>query len=133
MSEGVKYDSGKPRWGLLPYEELEDVVKVLTFGSQKYADDNWKKVPDAQNRYFDAAMRHLIAWKKGEREDQETGISHLAHATCCLLFLQWFDKNDDYIAELIYDSIQKEANSATIKEMLDKQTEQVYSKSGYIR
>ena len=47
---GVKYDSDKPKWNLLPWDELEDVVKVLTFGAKKYAPDNWKFVDDANNR-----------------------------------------------------------------------------------
>jgi hypothetical protein len=34
---GVKHDKGKPQWDLLPWKEMEDVVKVLTFGASKYA------------------------------------------------------------------------------------------------
>lgn len=86
-SEGVKYDSDKPRYGLLPANALEDVVRVLTFGAKKYSPDNWKKVPDGDVRYFDAALRHLWAWKRGEVYDQESGFNHLSHAICCLLFM----------------------------------------------
>jgi len=41
---GVKYDSGKPDYTLLPLDALEQVVEVLTFGAAKYDRDNWKKV-----------------------------------------------------------------------------------------
>jgi ribosomal protein L32 len=44
-------------------------------------------VPDAKRRYFDAAQRHIWAWKAGEETDSETGASHLAHAICCLMFI----------------------------------------------
>ena len=92
---GVKYDKDKPKWNLLPWDELEDVVKVLTFGAKKYAPDNWKFVDDANNRYMDATMRHLVAHQQGEQRDAESGESHIAHAICCLLFMLWHDKNDD--------------------------------------
>ena len=93
MADGVKYDDGKLEWDLLPYEELEQVVAILTFGAKKYSPDNWKKVPDAQRRYFNAMMRHIIAWKCGEEIDPESGKSHLAHAICNAMFLMWFDGN----------------------------------------
>jgi hypothetical protein len=51
----------------------------------------WQKVPNAKERYFAALMRHLTAWWDGERADPESGLHHLAHAGCCLLFLIWFD------------------------------------------
>jgi len=93
-TEGEKRDDGKPRWDLLPWPEVGQVVGVLTFGAAKYADDNWQKVPDARRRYFAAAMRHLTAWWEGERIDPESGRHHLAHATCCVLFLLWFDRKE---------------------------------------
>ena len=43
MEIGIKYDSGKLRWTLLPFRELEEVVKVLEKGAVKYDFDNWKK------------------------------------------------------------------------------------------
>lgn len=86
---GMKHDNGKPRWDLLPWRPVTEVVKVLTFGAGKYGADNWQTVPNARNRYFAAAMRHLTAWESGERLDPESGYHHLAHAICCLLFLMW--------------------------------------------
>lgn len=89
---GVKNDEGKLKYSLLPYYSLHKVIEVLMFGEQKYARDNWKEVKDPKTRYFDAAMRHLIQWKEGEAVDSESKLPHLAHATCCLLFLLFFDK-----------------------------------------
>lgn len=84
---GIKYDSDKLQYGLLPTKSLESIVDVLTFGAKKYAPDNWKYVPNYERRYFDAMQRHLWAWKSGEKDDPESGKNHLAHAACCLMFL----------------------------------------------
>lgn len=91
--EGRKDDREKPRFDLLPWGPITEVVKVLTLGAVTYADDNWKQVPRARQRYFSAAQRHLTAWWEGELNDPQTKLSHLAHAVCCLLFLLWFDLN----------------------------------------
>lgn len=93
--EGKKFDSGKPRWSLLPRGTLRKVIQVLEAGAVKYDVDNWKSVPDARTRYYDAMNRHIEAWWGGEKQDPETGIHHLAHATCCALFLMWLDEPVD--------------------------------------
>ena len=95
QSEGKKFDSGKPRWSLLPRGTLRKVIQVLEAGAVKYDVDNWKIVPDARTRYYDAMNRHIEAWWGGEKQDPETGIHHLAHATCCALFLIWLDEPVD--------------------------------------
>jgi len=84
---GRKYDSGKPRYSLLPTKALEEVVKVLTFGSQKYEDFNWMKVPNANDRYFSAAQRHMWQWKDGETHDSESKLHHLASSITNLMFI----------------------------------------------
>ena len=95
MTEGIKYDGGKLDWSLLPIEPIEDVIEVLMFGATKYAPDNWKHVDDAKRRYYNAAIRHLTALKKGEMIDEESGLHHAAHAACCLLFLIHFYKESE--------------------------------------
>lgn len=93
-TEGMKFDQGKLDYTLLPWDGVEEIVKVLEFGARKYARDNWKHVDRAQSRYLAAAFRHIIAYNQGQTTDQETGLSHLAHAGCCLLFLLSLEKND---------------------------------------
>lgn len=93
-SEGMKFDNGKPDWSLLELDILDDTVKVLGFGAKKYAKDNWKKVEDGKNRYYSALVRHMVAYRSGERLDPESGLPHLAHAMCCLIFLTWLEKKD---------------------------------------
>ena len=84
--EGRKYDGDKAKLYLLPPKSILEVGKVLTYGAEKYDAENWRKVDDLQNRYTSAALRHIFAHMDGELEDEETGLSHLAHAMCCLLF-----------------------------------------------
>lgn len=91
MQTGRKFDNDKDRWDLLPVTAVKEVVKVLTYGAKKYDDNNWQYVEDAHNRYFAAALRHLVAWREGEQQDAETKLHHLAHAICCLLFLITLD------------------------------------------
>jgi len=87
---GIKYDSTKPDYSLVPPNALDDVVKVLTYGAQKYDRNNWKFLENLDNHYFAAAQRHLWALQRGETTDEETGIHHAAHAICCMMFLLEF-------------------------------------------
>lgn len=84
-TEGRKFDHGKPDYTLLPFGALQDVVKVLGFGAVKYGRDNWQAVE--RQRYVAAAFRHLVAIAKGEELDEESGMPHAAHLSCCSLFL----------------------------------------------
>jgi len=82
----VKNDQGKLRYSLIPSRAEEQMVRVLTFGAQKYSADNWRKCEDL-SRYIDAALRHIASYRVGQRDDGETGLHHLAHAMCCLSFI----------------------------------------------
>jgi hypothetical protein len=86
IMDGKKYDEEKAKLYLLPPKSILEVGKVLTYGADKYDAENWRKVDDLQNRYTSAALRHIFAHIDGEADDPETGLSHLAHAMCCLLF-----------------------------------------------
>lgn len=83
---GRKDDQGKMRVELLPVRALLAIAAVMTFGAAKYGDDNWQNVTP-RRRYYGAALRHLFARALGERIDPESGLPHLAHAACCVLFL----------------------------------------------
>lgn len=90
MGAGMKYDGGKPRMDLLLSgcpNALEQVSQILTFGAQKYAAHSWQTVPQCEDRYLAALLRHLTAHGKGEINDPESGMSHLAHAACNALFI----------------------------------------------
>ena len=82
---GIKYDDDKPRMALLSTYALIETAKVLNYGAQKYGDDNWRGGISAR-RLISAALRHILAFNDGEDNDPETGLSHLAHAMCMLMF-----------------------------------------------
>jgi hypothetical protein len=84
---GQKHDHGKRRYDLLPFKAADVVVDVLSYGARKYAPENWRSVEDAHSRYMAAALRHISAHQQGKELDEESGLPHLAHAACCLLFL----------------------------------------------
>lgn len=84
--DGIKYDGEKPKMHLLPPKAITEVAKVLTFGAQKYDEENWRKLDNLQARYSSGALRHIFAHLDGESLDPESGLSHLAHAICCLIF-----------------------------------------------
>ena len=87
MSDGTKYDGGKLRYDLVPTLALEEVVKVITKGAEKYDDENWKNVPNGRKRYYAANQRHLVEWRKGNIYDDEMGTHHLANAISNLMFI----------------------------------------------
>ncbi len=72
---GNKYDSGKPRMELLLdfNRSLTQIAKLCTVGAKKYCDHGWIDVPDGENRYTAALLRHLFT---EEEMDDETGVSH---------------------------------------------------------
>jgi hypothetical protein len=115
MAEGKKYDGEKPRLYLLPPRTLVEVGKVLTFGAAKYDEHNWKKLDNLQNRYTGAALRHIFAHMEGEELDPETGLDHLAHALCCLMFkLEAKLENGESKEEGLRESVSSEHRESNI-------------------
>lgn len=104
LNEGKKFDAGKPRYDLLPFDALDEVAGVLGHGATKYGEDNWRLVPDARKRYIAAALRHISAYQQGRERDEETGRHALAHAICSLLFIAALDLEEDAQAETLLTS-----------------------------
>ncbi len=94
-SQGVKNDTGKLRYSLLPTSSVEEVVKVLMNGAVKYGDRNWEQGIN-YSRVYDATQRHLNSWWAGEDNDVEDNLSHLAHAACNILFLLHYSRSFYY-------------------------------------
>lgn len=91
-----KQDASKARIDLIAPEFVFATATVLTFGAAKYAERNWEHGM-SWGRCFGAMMRHMWAWWGGAgptrksflfgEHDHETNMSHLWHASCCLMFL----------------------------------------------
>lgn len=94
--EAVKFDTGKVDWTLVPFESLEGMVKVLQFGANKYSAWNWTDGGGFKwTRVLASCFRHLFAWMRGEDNDPESGLSHIYHAQCNLLFLSHYLANKE--------------------------------------
>jgi hypothetical protein len=83
---GTKLDHDKPRMDLLPTIPLVEISKVLGFGAKKYSAHDWRGGIE-YSRLIASAYRHLSSFNDGEDLDPESGLPHLAHLGCCVLFL----------------------------------------------
>jgi len=89
---GAKFDTGKPDYSILEKSFLDSVSYVLMHGEKKYGRDNWKKGLEF-NRLFAACCRHLFQYKDESKTDSESGLNHLAHAACNIMFMIYLEKN----------------------------------------
>lgn len=84
---GAKLDFGKLRYGLIlksMRNAIKAVVEVAEFGAKKYKEESWLEVPNGEERYMEAELRHL--YKSFDEElDQDSNLDHLAHLAWCAL------------------------------------------------
>jgi len=90
MAEGIKHDQEKPDMSLLSSIALIRMAEGMTYGKKKYSANNWRG-GIVYSRIYSALQRHLTAWNGGESTDGESGLSHLSHASCCLMMLLEFE------------------------------------------
>lgn len=93
-----KTDLGKPNVLLYEFGVLKEVIEVLEVGAKKYNADNWKGLEAID--ILKSLMRHAFAiceaFQKKDillMKDNDSGLNHLAHLHCNVMFLQYF-KND---------------------------------------
>lgn len=91
---GMKFDTGKLRYSLVPHIAFKGLAEVLTFGADQYAPNSWQTVPNGKERYLDALYRHIEAYRNGEILDSESGLSHLSHAMTNCAFLLHFQSEE---------------------------------------
>ena len=89
---GLKFDTSKLRYSLIPPVATKALAEVLTYGAEKYAPNNWQLVSNPEERYTDALLRHLESYRAGEKIDPESGFSHLKHAITNIAFLLYFEE-----------------------------------------
>ncbi len=85
--QGTKFDQDKAPIALVDPDFITGIAKVLAFGANKYAPDNWRQGIQYR-RLISAAYRHLGEINKGNDLDEETGLQHSYHLGCCIMFLQ---------------------------------------------
>ena len=89
------------RYDLLPKAALDAISEVFGYGAEKYStpdesgNHNWRKGYEWSKSYA-ALMRHLTSHWAGETYDPESGLPHLAHAGCHIMFmLTWLDEQGE--------------------------------------
>lgn len=119
MSErGLRYNSDKIRIELVPSEIILGVAKVLTYGANKYTvkNEDGSIVTDGANNWrkglswmdtFASCQRHLMAFKDGIDNDEESACLHLEHAATNIAFLLAFYKSYNEGDDRIKRSIPK--------------------------
>lgn len=90
---GQKIDSGKPKLDLVTPECIFGMAEVLTAANKKYTPNSWQNVEEGISLHYSALMRHLLMWKAGELNDQETGLSHMKHVLTNAMFLLYHEEH----------------------------------------
>lgn len=89
MDDGLKFDDGKLRYDLLPPDALHELARIYTIGAQKYSPRSWEQ-GISYCRIFAALMRHCWAYFRGEENDPDDGLHHMAHAAWnCMTLLAY--------------------------------------------
>ncbi len=90
LSTGAKkFDTDKPDTAIFPPLSFIGISRVLGMGKRKYGSHNWRGGIE-YSRLLGAALRHIFAYLGGEDVDPESGLSHIHHAACNLVFLGEF-------------------------------------------
>ena len=80
--------TAKPSVFGTPPIPLFQLGAVFALGMKKYGLFNWRKTRVNASAYYDAAQRHLMAWRDGENQDRESKHHPLAHVmACCAIII----------------------------------------------
>lgn len=78
----------KAPFSVLPTPVLVEAALGLAEGALKYGRHNYRAIGVRNSVYYDATLRHLMAWWEGEDIDPESGLPHLAKAISSLMVLR---------------------------------------------
>jgi hypothetical protein len=93
----MKKNEGKPEPTLVYPSLVYAIARVRRFGINKHgSEDGWKTTKHIQ--HLDALLRHVLAATEAYKHrleegadldalDHESGLDHLAHAACNIMFL----------------------------------------------
>lgn len=87
----IKNDEGKNRLDLIEPDFILGLGKALTFGAKKYSDNGWKNIENKHDDNYASLMCHIMAWRKGEKKDPESGLNPLLHAAYNIMVLYYDD------------------------------------------
>ncbi len=70
---------GKPSVAAVPPIGFFALGAAMKDGEGKYGRFNWRSTGSTSSVFFDAMMRHLLAWWEGEDHASDSGVHHLGH------------------------------------------------------
>ncbi len=73
---------------VIPANVLAETALALTEGALKYGRHNYRGCGVRASIYYDATMRHLMAWWEGEDIDPDSQLSHITKAIAGLTVLR---------------------------------------------
>lgn len=85
----------KPAMSSVPPTALIHLSRAMSDGRKKYGHMNWREKKVSSTIYYDAAMRHLMAWFDGEETAEDSGVHHLGHAMACLAIILDASENNN--------------------------------------
>jgi hypothetical protein len=113
-TRAVAFDEGKLDLNIIPPEFIEMQVGPFTSGIAKgYARDNWKQSLNTEehdtfvDRRMNSLQRHTLLYRKGERVDPETGLSHMLLAQWNAGVVAWYEANDRRAKPLTLDRLKQ--------------------------
>lgn len=77
----------KPPLHVVPPVAMFHLGQAMADGEAKYGLMNWREHRVSASVYYNAAMRHMMAWWDGENRASDSGVHHLAHAMACSAIL----------------------------------------------
>ena len=78
----------KASMSVVPANVIMEIAVGMLEGGCKYGRHNYRAMGVRSSVYYDATMRHLMAWWEGEDIDPDSGISHITKAIASLVVLR---------------------------------------------
>ena len=67
---------------------MAEIALGMYEGARKYGRHNYRVIGVRGSVYYDAALRHLLAWWEGEDIDPGSGVSHISKCLASLVVLR---------------------------------------------
>jgi hypothetical protein len=83
----TRFGLRKPAMSSVPPAALIHLMGAMADGRRKYGLMNWREKNVSSTIYYDAAMRHLMAWFDGEQTASDSKVHHLGHAMACMAII----------------------------------------------
>ena len=72
----------------VPANVLAELGVAMMEGALKYGRHNYRHAGVRASVYYDALMRHMMAWWEGEDIDPDSGVPHIVKAIATLVVLR---------------------------------------------